>query len=110
MRGHQLSLWERVGPEKDGLAYYDSDFALISNAPDLKKSIDVRRDADSSTTTEGTPSDEKTAQQAGGVAESSIDFSNFACNIIARHWICSKRSAPFCVFSRLPFLRPPEFL
>lgn len=94
---HHLPLWERAGPERDGLAYYDIDFAQRTSKLDFEKHSATRRDVDVSTTTEGVPSDVKIEQ-----SESVIDFSNFGCNVIARHWVCSRTSAPFCVFFSVP--------
>ena len=100
---HHLPLWERSGPERDGLAYYDTEFAQRVSKLDFTKHSEIRRDVDSSTTTEDTPPDAKNEQSAtDSHAESVIDFTNFGCNVIARHWVCSRTSAPFCVFFSVP--------
>ena len=105
-------VWERTGPQDDGLPYLEA----IESTPSSR--VELRREASS------TPAPSNETQPASAPAAAippnttKIAFRNFGCNILPPYWICSHRDSPFCVYFNttvpastellvVPFANPP---
>ena len=84
-------VWERFEKRQDGLPYFDYGFdqAHVEHHEERREAISTSTIAPTTNSTTEAP-----AKPQGTV----IDVTNFACNVLAKHWVCSKHEAPFCVF------------
>lgn len=90
----QFRVWERFEERDDGLPYFDYNFDRSHPTHHEEK-----RDT-AILTTPSTPisTNDTSTTASPRVSGAEIDVTNFACNVLAKHWVCSRPDAPFCVF------------
>lgn len=112
-----FKIWERDGPEVDGLPYYDKSAIDVLMSPVGKNPSEskIQNDQDivhrstrnASTTTTTTTTVKPTLATLATVPDAKpveVEFRDFACNILEKFWVCSKTDSPFCIFfnNRVP--------